>query len=182
MKKIFLALGALGVALMTNACFRSAHKDPVRHQIPDAGTIELPGRFITRTSKPEIMHATELLMAFGKRRYNIGGNVIVGEAIAFGSKSRFDSWNVFRIEAAHYLQDADWRGPAREALKWTRQVEGHTTFHRAALRPYPFKTVVAADPSSLPVWAVAFIDTTSSRTDPVQTLIESLQTYQAPQP
>jgi len=182
MKKLFLTVSALSMALITTSFFRSSPKEPVRHAIPEAGTIELPGRFHTKTSKPEIMHATELLMAFGKKRYNIGGYVIVGEAMAFGSKARFSSWDVFRIEAAHYLQDADWRGPAREDLEWTSQVNGDLTFHTATLKPYPSKTVVAAEASSLPIWAVAFVDTASSKVDPIQALTDALDSYEASQP
>lgn len=181
MKKLFLTIGAVTMALLTNSCFRSATKEPVRHQIPEAGTVELPGRFTTKTSKPEIMHATELLMAFGKRRVNIGGYVIVSEAMAFGSKVRFDSWDVFRFEAAHYLQDADWRGPARENLAWSRHVVDDITFHTATLQPYPFKTVVVADPAAYPIWAAAFVDTTRSKMDPVQALADALKSYEVNQ-
>lgn len=181
MRKLLPSLWATALALFPSSCLRTEPTEPNRFDIPMAGSVELPGRFVTRTSAPEIMHATELLLAFGRKRTNIGGYRIVSEALALGAKSQFADWNQFRYEAAHYLQDADWRGPAREDLDWDTHVTGDITFHTAKLKPYPTKIIVAADASTLPVWAVAFVDTTRSDMDPVQALTDALNSYEGGQ-
>jgi len=96
-------------------------KPPVSRSfaVPGAGGVELPGRFVGDSGATRLV-PMEVLMVYGHRNWNIGGHQRIGEALAVGSKARFSDREEFRKQAAHYLGDADWRGPAMGELTWQR--------------------------------------------------------------
>ncbi len=126
------------------------------HKVPDAGWVTMPGRFIADNGATRLV-PMEVLMTYGKRSWNIGGYQQIAEAIAVGSKEKFADRQEFRMLAAHYLQDANWRGPAREQLDWQRVENKGLLMHIAELQKSPGRRVILAEREGVPVYAAAFV-------------------------
>ncbi len=109
---VVVALGVFGVVHVAGAAGRN-HPPSRVYQVPDAGWVLMPGRFVSDSGATRLV-SMDVLMTYGKRRWNIGGYEVISEAIAVGSKSKFADREEFRMQAAHYLNDAEWR-----ASSWT---------------------------------------------------------------
>lgn len=176
-------VGILSFLISTVTGMEVNRKPPEWFDVPGGGRIQLPGRFFVDRARPEAFAPHDLLLVYGKRRSTLSGFKDISEAVAVGRKDVYGDWIGFQKQAAHYLNDAEWRGPAREDLEWrTAEVDG-VTVHTAGLGPSPAgnpsdRLVVVAAPDDRPVWAVAFVK--KNLADGMdRVLVEAVQSFQS---
>ncbi|MEO1077588.1 MAG: hypothetical protein AAFX41_16735 [Bacteroidota bacterium] len=129
---LLIVIGAVVLGVVLVATARAGRRQSASRPmaVPGSGWVVLPGRFVPDRGATRLM-PLDLLLAYWARRWSVGGYQRIGEAVAVGRQDRFDGWVAFQRHAAHYLQDADWRGPARESLAWQETTSGR----RRSARP-----------------------------------------------
>ncbi len=144
-------------------------------QVPGAGWVTLPDRFVQDNGARHLV-PLEVLLSYGKRSWNIGGNQKIVEALAVGSKSKFESGDEFRKQAAHYLGDADWRGPAMDELEWQLTENNGIFMQEATLASDTNKLVLLAENATKPVWVAAFVQA-KRRDQAIEVMRMALSSY-----
>ncbi len=178
-------LGVFGCLTIAKAMERpsSSSKDDVRKfQIPqEGGTVFLPKRYVQDQAHGNVVAAAflprDFLLAFGKRRSNMGGYPVVSEALAVGLRSREPDWDAFRRKAASYLKDANWKVAASvESLPWEPISRNGLQLRHAEIPETPDYHVLVFAEKSSPIHVVAFAR--RKRLDhAVAAINQALQTY-----
>jgi len=174
------AVGIFGWVFNSRAMEKNAAEDKV-FPVPGGGQVVLPKRYVVdKAAEGNPVQAAflpdDLLLAYGKRRWNMGGNEIVSEALAVGHKTNFANWEEFRKEAASFLQDADWRGPAMEPLDWSEVEVDGIELREAGLEEVPGRRVIVGWKLDGRIWAAAFVKD-SARQHGLDSMRQALETH-----
>ena len=174
--------GLFGLAQSARGAERNAHARQA-FELPGGGWVNLPGRFVRDNNATRLAPIDDMLLVYGKRHWNIGGNQKISEALAVAHVMQFDSRRAFRRQAAHYLGDAQWRGPAREELNWqvARQPGLELEMRVAVLPTDSERMVLLAERDGVPLRAVAFVKS-RYRDRAVEALALALDSYSQSQP
>lgn len=149
--------------------------------VPHGGSLTMSGRFVADAAPSSPLPPEDLLLLYGSRSWTLSGFQDIDEAVAFATKAQYPDWLEFQRHAAHFLRDADWRGPAREELDWEPAEKMGMQLRRAQLSEIPGHFVIMAEMEGVPLWSVAFAKT---RYEPraLEALARGLTSYSSPGP
>jgi len=172
-----VAAGVLGLSRCKQGGWRNP-PGPKRFAVPGAGGVELPERFVADNGATRLA-PMEVLLAYGNRKWNVGGHQRIREALAIGSKARFSDREEFRKQAAHYLGDADWRSPAMGDLAWQRlEFDGRPYLVAALPHDKAGRLVILPEEGHASLYAVAFAEA-SFRDRAMAALATTLESHPA---